>query len=96
MADQYPYQPQVLVGNPFSAAYFGALKQRAGPARCACAYCGLDLTNKSRAADGSGMVWCDYGHRDLWARAKTMNELRLELTRRGWTPEKWAARPRDE
>ena len=91
MADQHLLQPQALVGNPVSDAYFGALRRSAGSSAPKCAHCGADLSKVSRLSDGQDS-WCDESHRTLWARARQEANQRRELTRRGWTAERWAAR----
>jgi hypothetical protein len=90
MADQHPYQPQALVGNQFSDAYFAALRQRANPTATKCAHCGASLLNRSRLSDGA-MVWCDAGHRELWIKKQAEGTMFRSMVEHGWSKERWAA-----
>lgn len=84
-------QPRALVGNTFSDAYFTALRQRAASRSYKCAYCGTDLSNKSRVSDGV-TAWCDHGHRELWINREAMNNHKREMVGQGWTKERWDGR----
>ena len=85
------YQPLALRGNPFSDAYYAALRRVGGAVTPPCAYCGARLGPAPYVSDGQ-FSWCSAGHRTLWARQEVNKQLGRSLVERGWTPERWAAR----
>jgi hypothetical protein len=89
MAQHYG-QPQALVGNPFSDAYFGALSRGSQAAQPACCFCKSSLAGKTRLTDGV-LSWCDEGHRQMWVASQRRGSQRQFLVNRGWSPEREAA-----
>lgn len=90
--NQFPFQPQSLVGNPVSDAYFGTLAVMSrGPAyKVICAHCSLALTGRTRMSNGN-MAWCDQSHYVLWCDGQRREQRRLKLLEQGWTPERQLA-----
>lgn len=85
----FPNQPQSLVGNTFSDAYFGALARRGmSNERFVCAYC--DKALATRVTNGE-LAWCDAGHMELWLRQQRDKSVAQALMERGWSPERWQA-----
>ena len=77
MSTQNPFQPQALIGNPYSDAYFGSFRQQMRVAAPVCAFCHAALPD-TRMSDGK-LAWCHEGHFNLWNKWQQDEKLRREM-----------------